>query len=128
MLVKAVEERVGGKAAKDHFSGAVLISHLGRILFQMAYGLADKTNHKPNTLDTQFRFGSMGKMFTAVAIMQLVQDNKIDLDAPIGRYLTGYQSGTLPRRSLLLTSLHTRAEPVTSLGRNLIDEKVHCAI
>ncbi len=90
MLVKAVEERVGGKADKDHFSGAVLISHSGRIIFQKAYGLADKTNHKPNTLDTQFRFGSMGKMFTAVAIMQLVQDSKIDLDAPIGRYLTGY--------------------------------------
>ncbi len=90
MLVKAVQERVGGKTAKDQFSGAVLISHSGRILFQKAYGLADRANHKPNTLDTQFRFGSMGKMFTAVAIMQLAQDNKIDLNAPIGRYLIGY--------------------------------------
>ena len=89
-LVKAVQERVAGKTAKDQFSGAVLISHSGRILLQKAYGLADRANHKPNTLDTQFRFGSMGKMFTTVAIMQLVQDNKIDLNAPIGRYLTSY--------------------------------------
>jgi len=89
-LVKAVQERVAGKTAKDQFSGAVLISHSGRILLQKAYGLADRANHKLNTLDTQFRFGSMGKMFTTVAIMQLVQDNKIDLNAPIGRYLTSY--------------------------------------
>lgn len=90
MLVKAVQKRVEDKATKDQFSGAVLISHSGRIIFQKAYGLADRTTHKSNTLDTQFRFGSMGKMFTAVSVMQLVQEGKIDLNAPIGRYLIGY--------------------------------------
>lgn len=89
-LVEAVEARAADRAAKDQFAGAILLAQNGRVLFEKAYGLADRAHAKPNTLDTQFRFGSMGKMFTAVAIMQLVEQGKIDLDAPIGRYLTDY--------------------------------------
>jgi CubicO group peptidase (beta-lactamase class C family) len=89
-LVAAVEARAGEQTAEDRFAGAILMAQNGRILFEKAYGEADRQTHKLNTLDTQFRFGSMGKMFTAVAILQLVQDGKVALDAPIGRYLTGY--------------------------------------
>lgn len=86
-LIEAVQARAARRTARDQFSGAVLLAQRGRVLFQKAYGLADRENRKPSTLDTQFRFGSMGKMFTAVAIMQLAQNGKIDLEAPIGRYL-----------------------------------------
>jgi CubicO group peptidase (beta-lactamase class C family) len=89
-LVEAIEARAANRASKDQFSGTILLAQNGRVLFQKAYGLADRERRKPNTVDTQFRFGSMGKMFTAVAIMQLVESGKIDLEAPIGRYLTGY--------------------------------------
>jgi len=89
-LIEAIEARAASRAAKDQFSGAILVARNGRVLFQKAYGLADRARHRPNTLDTQFRFGSMGKMFTAVAIMQLVERGKIDLAAPIGRYLDDY--------------------------------------
>lgn len=89
-LIEAIEARAASRAAEDQFSGAILVAQRGRVLFQKAYGLADRANRKPNSLDTQFRFGSMGKMFTAVAIMQLVEKGKIDLEAPIGRYLADY--------------------------------------
>lgn len=89
-LVTAVEARAAEYATQDQFAGAILLAHKGRVLMQKAYGEADRNTHKPNALDTQFRFGSMGKMFTAIAVMQLVQDGKIALDEPIGRYLTGY--------------------------------------
>jgi CubicO group peptidase (beta-lactamase class C family) len=89
-LIRAVDERAASRAAQDRFSGAILVAQDGRVLFQKAYGLADRGRSKPNTLDTQFRFGSMGKMFTAVAIMQLAERGKIDLEAPIGRYLPNY--------------------------------------
>jgi CubicO group peptidase (beta-lactamase class C family) len=89
-LIEAVEARAASRAAEDRFSGAILVAQRGRVLFEKAYGLADRARRKPNRLDTQFRFGSMGKMFTAVAIMQLVEKGKIDLEAPIGRYLTDY--------------------------------------
>ncbi len=89
-LIQAVDERAASRAAKDQFSGAILVAQRGRVLFQKAYGLADRALRKPNRLDTQFRFGSMGKLFTAIAIMQLVEQGKIDLQAPVGGYLTNY--------------------------------------
>lgn len=89
-LVKALQARLAEQAASDRFSGAVLIAKQGKILFEQARGFADREARRPNDLNTQFRFGSMGKMFTVIAIMQLVQDGKIDLAAPIGRYLPDY--------------------------------------
>lgn len=89
-LVQAIDQRLAREALDDRFSGAALIARNGQILFQQAYGLADREAHTANDLNTQFRFGSMGKMFTMVAIMQLVQDGKIDPAAPISRYLPDY--------------------------------------
>lgn len=89
-LIEAIDARAASRAARDQFSGAILVAQGGRVLFEKAYGLADRERRRPNSLDTQFRFGSMGKMFTAVAIMQLVERGKVDLQAPIGRYLANY--------------------------------------
>jgi D-alanyl-D-alanine carboxypeptidase len=85
--VKAVVRRM---AAADQFSGAVLIAKNGRLIFRQAYGLADRERRIPNTVNTRFRIGSMNKMFTAVAIMQLVEARKVELSAPVGEYLTDY--------------------------------------
>ena len=55
----------------DAYSGAVLISHNGKIVLDQAWGMADQANHS-RRLHTQFCIGSMNKMFT-VAILQLVE-------------------------------------------------------
>ncbi|MBO9499991.1 MAG: beta-lactamase family protein [Novosphingobium sp.] len=108
LLVEAVRSRAASRAAEDQFSGAVLLARRGRVIFQQAYGFADRANHKPNALDTQFRFGSMGKMFTTVAIMQLAQDGRIDLGAPIGRYLADYPNSELAAKVTIANLLtHT---------------------
>ena len=67
-------------AAKDNFSGAVAIGKHGVSIFAQAYGLADRDRKVANTPDTRFRIGSMNKMFTAVATLQLVQAKKLALD------------------------------------------------
>lgn len=85
--IKAEAER---RVARDEFSGAVLLAQAGKPIYQSAFGYADRERKTPNSLDTRFRFGSMGKMFTAVAVLQLVQAGKISLDAPLGKYLTDY--------------------------------------
>jgi D-alanyl-D-alanine carboxypeptidase len=72
------------------FSGAVLVARDGRTVFEGAYGLADRERGVPNTPQTQFRVGSMYKMVTAVATLQLVQAGKVRLDAPLGTYLPDY--------------------------------------
>ena len=59
-------------------------------MFSQAYGLANREKKTPNQPSTQFRIGSMNKMFTAVSILQLVQAGKIQLTDPFGKYLTDY--------------------------------------
>lgn len=89
-LAAAVGKRLESEAAADRFSGAVLIAKNGKPIFTAAYGLADREARTPVTIGTQFRYGSMGKMFTAVSILQLAQDGKLALNAPVGRYLKDY--------------------------------------
>jgi CubicO group peptidase (beta-lactamase class C family) len=62
------------------FSGAVLLAKDGEVLFQEAYGLASKRYDMPNRIDTKFNLGSMNKMFTAVAIVQLAEKGKLDFN------------------------------------------------
>gem|GEM_PF-2438520 len=89
-MVAALEARLDEAAAADRFSGTVLVVKDGDVLFSGAYGLADREREIPNTLETRFRIGSMNKMFTAVAILQLSEAGKIELTAPFGRYLPDY--------------------------------------
>jgi CubicO group peptidase (beta-lactamase class C family) len=93
-LVTSLRKRVDDLVAGDLFAGAVLVAKIGKrdgkTVFGQAYGLADREKKTPNTLKTRFRLGSMNKMFTAVATLQLVQNGKLDLKAPFGNYLTDY--------------------------------------
>src|SRR5207253_3588725 len=86
----ALSARADELAKNDQFSGTVLVARNGRVLLQKAWGRANRETGAPNTLDTRFRIGSMNKMFTSVATLQLVQAGKLALDDPIGKYLTDY--------------------------------------
>lgn len=94
-LLIDVQQEAERRTTADEFSGVVLIAKDGKTVFGQAYGLAQRGHGSadrkaPNDLETRFRFGSMGKMFTAVATMQLVQAGKLALDAPLSRYLPDY--------------------------------------
>ena len=66
---------------------ALGISHRGRLLTQRAYGFASVQNDAPVTPKTRFEIASITKPITAVGIMLLVQDGKLELDSSISRYL-----------------------------------------
>lgn len=72
---------------EENFQGAILLAKQGKIVFEKAYGFADIENEIPNTTQHQFLIGSMTKSFTAVAVMRLVEQNKLDLHAPIATYI-----------------------------------------
>jgi CubicO group peptidase (beta-lactamase class C family) len=74
-------------ADADVFSGAVLLAKDGVPVFKGAYGMANKDFNVPNRLDTKFNLGSMNKMFTAVAIAQLVERGKLSFDDPLSKFL-----------------------------------------
>jgi len=88
--VKEIERHVAKAAADDKFSGVALIAKGDRIIFNKAHGLADKAHSIPNKLDTKFNLGSMNKMFTSVAIAQLVQSGKLSYDTTLAKALPEY--------------------------------------
>lgn len=94
-LAKAVQAEAEKRAASGRFSGTVMVAKNGKAIFAGAYGLSDRAKNIPNQIDTRFRNGSMNKMFTATAILTLVQAGKISLDAPLGTYLTDYPNKTV---------------------------------
>lgn len=69
------------------FSGAVLVARGPQILTQKACGEANRRDHVPNTVETRFNLGSMDKMFTAVAILQLGEAGKLALGDTLDRHL-----------------------------------------
>jgi CubicO group peptidase (beta-lactamase class C family) len=86
-LTPKFEQYMDASVKIDHFSGSVLVSRDGEILFSKGYGLANREHNIPNTPETKFRLGSITKQFTAMAIMILVDQGKIKLDDPVGKYL-----------------------------------------
>jgi CubicO group peptidase (beta-lactamase class C family) len=88
--VAALVARADELADADEFSGAFLVARDGKALIQEARGLADREANTPNTVDTKFRLGSMNKMFTAVAALQLAEARKLALDDPVGKHLPDY--------------------------------------
>jgi D-alanyl-D-alanine carboxypeptidase len=86
----ALADHAGERARAGEFAGAVLVARHGKVLLQDAWGRADRKAGTANTPATRFRIGSMNKMFTAVATLQLVEAHKLALDDPIGKHLPGY--------------------------------------
>ena len=74
-------------AEAEAFSGSVLLARGGEVLFEGAWGMASKRFAVPNRLDTRFNLGSMNKMFTSVAVCQLVERGKLSLDDPLTSFL-----------------------------------------
>lgn len=86
----AISHLVDSLSDSDLFSGNVLIAHNDQPILTKSVGLADIGLAAPNKAETKFNLGSINKIFTKTAIAQLLQSNKVRLDAPIGTYLIDY--------------------------------------
>lgn len=77
--------------AREHdFNGTILIQHHNRQIYNQSFGLADRAFNIPVKNDTKFKIASITKMFTAVLILQLYDEGKLDLRATIKTYLPDY--------------------------------------
>lgn len=72
----------------EEFSGAILFAKDGEILIKKAYGEASKAYNVLNQTDTKFNIASVGKIFTGMATIQLVEQGKLSFDDPIGKYIS----------------------------------------
>jgi D-alanyl-D-alanine carboxypeptidase len=86
----ALRERVAQLSTQDKFAGQLLVARRGKILFDESRGLADREANLAVKADTKFRIGSMNKMFTAIAILQLAEAGKLSLSDPLVKFLPDY--------------------------------------
>lgn len=70
---------------------SVAIIEQGKIKEIRNYGYADKEEKKPVTDETRFKIASVSKTVTSYAVMQLVEQGKLDLDVPVNQYLTKWK-------------------------------------
>src|SRR6202051_1172167 len=63
-----------------------------QIVWAEGFGMADPKSKIPSTADTVYRIGSVSKLFTDIAIMQLVERGELNLDAPVTDYLSDFYS------------------------------------
>jgi CubicO group peptidase (beta-lactamase class C family) len=91
---RELDRLVAAYHKQGRFTGAVLVARGGKVLLRKGYGYAEQEGDwAANTAQTTFRIGSMTKPFTAVVIMQLMQEGRLGLDAPIVRYLPDFPNG-----------------------------------
>jgi CubicO group peptidase (beta-lactamase class C family) len=76
------------------FSGTILVAQDGNILYEDAFGWADREWRIPNAMDTRFRIASFTKQFTAVLVMQQVEKGRLQLDGKVSDYLPDYPERT----------------------------------
>src|SRR5215216_1622028 len=94
-----LDEELGREMEKHHIAGAaVSVVKDGELCFTKGYGYADLENKGPVDPErTIFRIGSVGKVFTWTAVMQLVEQGKLDLDEDINTYLDFRIPDTYPQ-------------------------------
>lgn len=93
------------------FEGAALVANDGKIVYEGAFGLANADWGIQNDLDTRFRLGSITKQFTAMLVLLLVQEGKLELDAPVVRYLPDFAAASGAQVTIHQLLSHTSGIP-----------------
>ncbi|PHS18945.1 MAG: hypothetical protein COA86_07200 [Kangiella sp.] len=87
LAISKLSQFVQKMSDKDVFSGAILFALGNKVLMKQAFGEASKRYNVINQTDTKFNLASVGKMFTGVAIVQLIQSQKIKSGDKLSQYL-----------------------------------------
>jgi len=88
--LEKIENYLNQLSQDENFGLSIAISKNGKVILQNAFGYANRSHKTLNKVDTKFNIASIGKMFTAVSILQLYEQKKIDLHLPIGKYIPDF--------------------------------------
>lgn len=107
-LQAAVPAEFAAAYAREHgYSGTVLIRQGRQPAYRESFGLANRAFRQPNTPQTRYRIASITKAFTAVLVLQLAEQGKLDLQQTIRHYLPGYSGNGGDRVTLHQLLNHT---------------------
>src|SRR5213595_2850778 len=88
-----IDARVKDYAGAGLFSGVVLVAKGDAVVYQKAFGLADRTFNVPNSIDTKFHIASLSKPITAAAILLLSERGKLSLDDHVSKFVPDFPNG-----------------------------------
>jgi CubicO group peptidase (beta-lactamase class C family) len=91
-LTKAIDSLVAPQFEGNQPGVSILIAKKGQVVYQKAFGSANIELNTPMQPDMVFRIGSITKQFTAVAILQLVEQGKISLQDSVQKYIKDFPS------------------------------------
>jgi CubicO group peptidase (beta-lactamase class C family) len=123
----AIDDYINAEMAGQHIPGlALVIMRHGQVVRAESYGLANLEHHVPVHPDTLFQTGAIGKQFTAVAVMLLVEDGKLRLDESIRTYLPDAPRTWAPitLRHLLNHTSGLPTNPAGDIRREYTDEEL----
>lgn len=87
-ITTAVDDYVKSEMQRQHIPGlSLLVAKAGKIISAEGFGLANVELQVPARPETVFQSGSVGKQFTATAVMMLVEEGKIGLDDPLTKFI-----------------------------------------
>lgn len=112
-FIEMTKDLMGRICQRDVFSGTILIARGDEVLLRHACGEASKRFHVPNNIDTKFNLGSMNKMFTATAIVQLAEKGLLSFDDPISKYV---DESWLPKEITSKITIHHLLTHTSGLG------------
>ncbi len=95
----------------NQFNGSVLVAEKGKMIYKKGFGMANFEWDIPNATNTKHRLGSITKQFTAMLIMQLVADGKLDLQATVSKYLPDYSTINGDKITIHQLLTHTSGTP-----------------
>jgi CubicO group peptidase (beta-lactamase class C family) len=93
------------------FNGTALVAENGKVIYKSGFGMANMEWSIRNTPDTKFRLGSITKQFTAMLILQLVDQGKVKLDGKISDYLPEYRKDIGEKVTVHQLLTHTSGIP-----------------
>jgi len=88
--LQKIDHFIAEKYDSGEFSGNVLIAKDGKVVYLKSFGFANMDHSIPNQPETRFNIGSIGKLFTSIAILQLAQAGKLELTDQIGKHLPDF--------------------------------------
>lgn len=121
--VDKIDELLSKYAEYGKFNGSALVADNGKVIYKKGFGMANMEWDIPNAADTKHRLGSITKQFTAMLILQLAAEGKLDLQAPISTYLPEYPKAHADKITTHHLLTHTAGIPnYTSFPRFMQDE------